>query len=164
MQPPETFDDLTAIAEKVMAANPDMSGFLWPGAKDEALVMVWASMLYGFGGKYFDDAGKCAVNSPEGVGSQSSTWSMPWRPGCRPQRQLRGRQEEARTRFAGGNGLFLYSNADMVNWLDNPGEIRDCRQVGAHSAACPARRAQARASRAALPLPSTRLPTTWTKR
>jgi multiple sugar transport system substrate-binding protein len=118
-QPPETFDDLTAIAQKVMADNPDMSGYLWPGAKDEALVMVWASMLYGFGGQYFDDAGKCAINSTEGVAAVQYLLDA-LDTGMSPAETTAWTQEEARTRFAGGKGLFLYSNADMVSWLDDP--------------------------------------------
>jgi multiple sugar transport system substrate-binding protein len=118
-EPPETFDEMVEAAEAITADNPEMSGFLWPGAKEESLVMVWASMLYGFGGEYFDDAGMCAANSPEGIAAvefMASTIES----GLSPEETTAWGGEEARTRFAEGNAVFLWHNADIVSWLDDP--------------------------------------------
>jgi multiple sugar transport system substrate-binding protein len=118
-EPPETFDDLLAAAEAVTAENPDVSGFAWPGAKEETLVMVWASMLYGFGGEYYDDAGKCAANSPEGVAAVQFLVDA-LESGISPAEVTAWNAEAAHTRFAEGNALFLWHNADLVSWLDDP--------------------------------------------
>jgi multiple sugar transport system substrate-binding protein len=117
--PPETFDELVEAAQTITADNPDISGFVWPGAKEESLVMVWASMLYGFGGQYFDDAGKCAANSPEGI-SAVEFMTKVIEDGVSPPETSAWGAEEAQTRFAEGNAVFLWHNADIVSWLDDP--------------------------------------------
>jgi multiple sugar transport system substrate-binding protein len=118
-EPPETFDDLVEAAQAITADNPEMSGFVWPGAKEESLVMVWASMLYGFGGEYFDDAGMCAADSPEGIAAVEFMANT-IEDGISPPETSAWGAEEARTRFAEGNAVFLWHNADIVAWLDDP--------------------------------------------
>jgi multiple sugar transport system substrate-binding protein len=82
-------------------------------------VMVWADHLYGFGGQYFDEAGQCAFNSPEGVAavefmvdSVNSGLSAP--------ETTAWKAQEAQTRFVEGNSIFLWHNHDLVTWLDDP--------------------------------------------
>lgn len=117
-EPPETFDDLVEAAEAITAENPDLSGFVWPGAKEESLVMVWASMLYGFGGQYFEDNGDCAFNSPEGVSAVDFMTTL-IDTGISPQEVTAWDAEAARTRFAEGDAVFLWHNVDIVTWLDD---------------------------------------------
>jgi len=116
---PATFDDVVEIAEAITADNPEMSGFLWPGAKEESLVMVWASMLYGFGGEYFDDGGLCAANSAEGIAAVEFMKRL-IDDGVSPAETSSWGSGDARTRFAEGNAVFLWHNADIVSWLDDP--------------------------------------------
>jgi multiple sugar transport system substrate-binding protein len=117
-EPPETFDDLIEAAETITADRPELSGFIWPGSKAETLVMVWASMLHGFGGQYFEDDGSCAFNSPEGVAAVEFMKNV-IDTGISPQEVTAWDSEAARTRFAEGEAVFLWHNADIVSWLDN---------------------------------------------
>ena len=118
-QPPQTYDELVEIAQAITAANPELSGFVWAGVKDEGLVMTWSEFLLGFGGRYFDDAGQCAMNSPEGVEALSFMVNL-IESGVSPREVPAWKGEEARTRFAEGNAVFLRHNHDIVVWLDNP--------------------------------------------
>lgn len=118
-EPPATYDDMRAIAEAIMAENPDMSGFVWPGTKDEALVMHWSEFLLGFGGQYFDEAGNCAMNSPEGVAALTYVVDL-IDSGVSPREVTAWAGEEARSRFVEGNAVFLRSNHDIATWLDDP--------------------------------------------
>jgi len=117
-EPPETFDDLVEAAETITADRPELSGFVWPGGKEETLVMVWASMLYGFGGQYFDDSGGCAFNSEEGVAAVALMKDL-IDSGLSPREVTAWDSEAARTRFAEGNAIFLWHNVDIVTWLDD---------------------------------------------
>lgn len=118
-EPPQTYDELVQIAQAITAENPDLSGFVWAGVKDEGLVMVWSEFLLGFGGQYFDDAGQCAMNSPQGVEALSFMVNL-IESGVSPREVPAWKSEEARTRFAEGKAVFLRHNHDIVVWLDDP--------------------------------------------
>jgi multiple sugar transport system substrate-binding protein len=117
--PPKTYDELVEIAQAIIAQDPKLSGFVWAGLKDEQLVMTWAEFLLGFGGRYFDDAGQCAMNSPEGVEALSFMVNL-IESGVSPREVPAWKAEEARTRFAEGKAVFLRHNHDIVVWLDDP--------------------------------------------
>lgn len=117
--PPETYDDLLAIAQAISAENPELTGFVWEGAKEEGLVMVFAEFLLGFGGRYFDDAGQCAMNSPEGIAALEFMVNL-IDSGVSPREVTAWQSEEARTRFIEGQAVFLRHNHDIVTWLDDP--------------------------------------------
>ncbi|HSN75871.1 MAG TPA: extracellular solute-binding protein [Anaerolineae bacterium] len=117
--PPQTYDELVEIAQAITAQDPELSGFVWAGVKDEQLVMTWSEFLLGFGGRYFDDAGQCAMNSPEGVEALSFMVNL-IESGVSPREVPAWKAEEARTRFAEGKAVFLRHNHDIVVWLDDP--------------------------------------------
>ncbi len=117
-EPPETFDDLVEAAEAITADNPDMSGYVWPGGKNESLVMIWAALLHGFGGQYFEDDGTCAFNSEEGIEAVQFMNDV-IASGVSPREVTAWDQEAARTRFAEGDAVFLQHNVSIVTWLDN---------------------------------------------
>ncbi len=117
--PPQTYDELVQIAQAITAQNPELSGFVWAGVKDEGLVMTWSEFLLGFGGRYFDEAGRCAMNSPQGVEALSFMVNL-IESGVSPREVPAWKSEEARTRFAEGKAVFLRHNHDIVVWLDNP--------------------------------------------
>jgi len=117
--PPQTYDELVEIAQAITAENPELSGFVWAGIKDEQLVMTWSEFLLGFGGQYFDEAGQCAMNSPQGVEALSFMVNL-LESGVSPREVPAWKAEEARTRFSEGNAVFLRHNHDIVVWLDDP--------------------------------------------
>jgi uncharacterized protein (TIRG00374 family) len=118
-QPPQTYDELVEMAQAITAQDPELSGFVWAGIKDEGLVMTWSEFLLGFGGSYFDEAGQCAMNSPQGVEALSFMVNL-LESGVSPREVPAWKGEEARTRFAEGKAVFLRHNHDIVVWLDDP--------------------------------------------
>ena len=119
IQPPATYEELVAAAQKLMAANPEMSGWTWPALKDQALVNRWVEYLNGYGGTYFDSAGKCAMNSKEGVAALTFMKSL-FDDGITPKEALTWKEEESQVRFASGNAIFHTGRQDMMFWLDDP--------------------------------------------
>ncbi len=118
-EPPESYDDLTEIAETITTEQPDLTGFVWPGARGEALVQTWVEVFLGYGGQYFDEQGTCTMNSPEGVAATSFLLST-IESGISPRETTTWNAEEARTRFVEGEAVFLRHNHDIVTWLDDP--------------------------------------------
>ncbi len=117
--PPESIDEMVAIIEAVQADDPEISGFLWPGARDEDLVMYYSTLLHAFGGGYLNEDGSYAFDS------QASREALEFMrqsidSGVSPQVVQNWQRTEARQRFAGGNGIFLWDNNDLVIWLDDP--------------------------------------------
>ncbi|MEW5959004.1 MAG: extracellular solute-binding protein [Chloroflexota bacterium] len=117
--PPQTFDDMVKIIDTIRAERPELTGLAWPGAREESLVMVWANFLYGFGGRYFDESGVCAFNSPEGVAAVEFMANL-IASGASPAETTAWKAQEAQTRFVEGNSIFLWHNFDIATWLDNP--------------------------------------------
>jgi multiple sugar transport system substrate-binding protein len=120
---PRTYDRLTECAATVVDANPEVTGFVWAGAKGEDLIQTWAEIFRGFGGRYFDPRGQCAVNSPEGVKALEFMTAL-IRSGLTPREAVTWNSEQARTRFANGKALFLRHNHDPLMWLDDPTRSR----------------------------------------
>jgi multiple sugar transport system substrate-binding protein len=118
-EPPKTWDELTEIVEAIQKENPDLTGYLWAGAKEESLTMVWSEFLHAFGGKYWEDDGACAFNSPEGVKAveyMKSTIDS----GLSPKETTAWNNDEARTRFVEGKAIFLRGPHDYITWLNDP--------------------------------------------
>jgi multiple sugar transport system substrate-binding protein len=118
-EPPETYDDLVEISNTIRADRPELAGLVWPGAREESLVMVWADFLHGFGGQYFEADGSCSFNSPQGVEAVTFMTGL-LESGNSPAETTAWKAEEARTRFVEGNAIFLWHNHDLVTWLDDP--------------------------------------------
>ncbi len=65
VQPPKTWDELKAGAEKIMKAegNPNLSGFQTAGAPIEGTVCTYLVPLWGAGGSLTDAAGKLTLST-----------------------------------------------------------------------------------------------------
>lgn len=120
--PPETYDDLVTIAEKILPDHPELSGYTWPAMKDQVLVNGWVEYLTGFGGTFFDEEGKCAVNSPEGVAALEYTANL-IKSGISPEEVTSWKEEDARLRFLSGKAIFHRGRISMARYLlpDGPG-------------------------------------------
>ena len=64
---PKTWEELIRQSKTILEGekNPDLVGFVNMWAKIEDY--LWIAHIFGAGGKFFDEQGKIAVNSPEGV-------------------------------------------------------------------------------------------------
>ncbi len=117
--PPETIDEMVEIIETVQADRPDMTGFLWPGARRESLVMFYSTLLHAFGGSYRGDDGSFQFDSPA---SKKAVEFMitTIQEGYSPRAVTGWERMEMRPRFVDGEAIFSWDNADIITWLDNP--------------------------------------------
>jgi multiple sugar transport system substrate-binding protein len=118
-EPPETYDDIIEIANAITAENPELTGFVWNGAKEEGLIQVWVEFFRGFGGEYYDDEGGCAINSEAGQQAVQYMFDL-IENGVSPAETVTWDSAQARIRFVEGNAIFLRHNSDIVTWLDDP--------------------------------------------
>lgn len=65
MEPPSTWEELEEAARKISALD-DKFGFGLPGKEEEVDVYFYYA-LWSFGGQIFDENGKSAIASPEGI-------------------------------------------------------------------------------------------------
>ena len=65
LKAPTTYDELYAAAQALKTA--DMAGYVTRGKRGLDVLWEWTGFLLSYGGRYFDDQGKPAFNSPEGV-------------------------------------------------------------------------------------------------
>ena len=65
LKAPKSFDELYTTAKALKTA--DMAGYVTRGKRGLDVLWEWTGFLLSYGGRYFDDQGKPAFNSPEGV-------------------------------------------------------------------------------------------------
>lgn len=114
MEPPETWDELTAIAtelqDKARAdGNDRMWGFVYQGKAYEGLTCNGLEWIDSWGGGQIVDAdGKITVSNPEAVNALN--WAASTVGAIAPEGVLNYSEEEARGVFQSGNAVF------MRNW------------------------------------------------
>jgi len=118
-KPPETYDDLVTICETILPDHPEMIGFAWQGLKDEALVCNFSEFFIGFGGRYLDEEGKCALNSPEGVAALKYMVDL-IETGISPREVTTWKEAECEIPFAEGKAIFARAWQSTAHWLDDP--------------------------------------------
>ena len=55
IEPPETYDDIIAACDTILADNPDLGCWDWPAMRNVVLVNRWSEYLHGFGGTYLNE-------------------------------------------------------------------------------------------------------------
>ncbi|MDD1781200.1 ABC transporter substrate-binding protein [Enterovibrio sp. ZSDZ35] len=113
-QPPETWEQLTESAQKIMdaereAGNDKMWGFVWQGRAYEGLTcdaLEWVASYDG--GTIVDENGKITINNDNA--KQALTTAAGWINTISPPGVLNYGEEEARGVFQTGNAVF------MRNW------------------------------------------------
>jgi multiple sugar transport system substrate-binding protein len=118
LDPPETVDAMVRIIETVQAAEPETAGLIWPGAREESLVMFYSTLLHSFGGGYLD-GNDYDFDSPESLAAVRFMRNTV-ESGLSPAAVQNWEREEGRQRFVNGDGIFLWDNNDIVIWLDDP--------------------------------------------
>ncbi len=116
---PQTYDDVTKIAKAVVKSNPGMTGWTWPAMDDAVLVNRWTEYLSGFGGKFFNDDGTSAVNSPQAVAALTFMRNL-LRDGVSPKEVTTWKEEDSQIRFVNGDAVFHTGRQDLMFWLDDP--------------------------------------------
>jgi len=106
-----------------MKANPDLGCWDWPAMRNVVLVNRWSEYLYGFGGKYVNDDGTCAMNSPEAV-KALEFMTMLFQKGYSPQESLSWKEEDANVRFVNGQTIFFSGRQDLLFWINDPAKSK----------------------------------------
>ncbi len=114
LKPPRTWEELTAAAQAVQAAEraagqTAMWGYVWQGREYEGLTcnaLEWW-VTHGAGG-FVDQGGRVTVNSPQAV--QALRMAVGWVGTVSPKDVLDFDEEGARSVFQAGNAVF------MRNW------------------------------------------------
>ena len=113
-KPPETWEQLTASAKKVMdgeraAGKPGMWGIVFQGKAYEGLTCDAIEWVASFGGgSIVDPSGKVTINNPNAV--KALDMAAGWIKTIAPEGVLNYSEEEARGVFQSGNAVF------MRNW------------------------------------------------
>lgn len=114
LKPPRTWEDMTAAAEAVQAAeraggNAAMWGYVWQGRDYEGLTCNALEWWVTHGaGSFVDQGGRVTVNSPQAV--QALRMAAGWVGTITPKAVLGFGEEESRAVFQAGNAVF------MRNW------------------------------------------------
>lgn len=116
IEPPETWDDILAAAEK-LDGKDGMAGIALPGKRTGAVADVLSSLLIGTDTWYFDESGKAALDPQKAVAAiefyanaakyaPSGILNMHW--------------DEAATAAAQGKAAMLITLSPTLAWLNDP--------------------------------------------
>jgi trehalose/maltose transport system substrate-binding protein len=122
-QPPETWDELTAMAQVIqagqrVAGDPDFYGYLWQG-KDESLtvnVMEWI-FSYG-GGSVIEPDAHVSINNPKAIDALNR--ARQWLGTISPVATLSYAEEECRNVFQDGHSAFMRNWPYVYSVADKP--------------------------------------------
>ena len=106
---PATWDELVATAQRITDGekNPQLAGFLFQGAKIEALADFFYEVLWSNGGDVLDRSGKVAVDSPKGAAAVSFILDLVRRYHVTPPGVATLATDDTRAAFQDGRAVFL---------------------------------------------------------
>lgn len=116
--PPASIEDMVEIIRTIRERDPEIEGFLWPGAREESLVMLYSALLHGFGGSYFE-GDQYAFDSEASIAAVEFLRST-IEEGLSPRSVMSWERLESRNAFVNGTGIFSWDNHDIITWLDDP--------------------------------------------
>jgi multiple sugar transport system substrate-binding protein len=107
VQPPKTWDELKAGAERIMKGegNANLSGFQTAGAPIEGTVCTYLVPMWGAGGNLTDATGKLALNT-EAAKKPFQLWSEMKAANVTPPNQAEIPTDRIRQNFQAGNLIF----------------------------------------------------------
>ena len=105
--PPETFDDLVRVAQKLQ--HPEkLWGYVWQGKQYEGLICNFMEVLTGFGGFWINaDTNEVGLDRPEAVRALEWMHDAIRRTKISPPGTTAYTEEESRLIFQGGRAIFL---------------------------------------------------------
>jgi multiple sugar transport system substrate-binding protein len=116
---PKTWEELISQSKTILEGenNPELVGFVNMWAKIEGLFMNWLTFFYGAGGKFFDEQGKIAVNSPEGVKAMQAMVDILHKHKIANESILTFKPNDARVLFQQERAVFLMVQDFVVSPL-----------------------------------------------
>jgi multiple sugar transport system substrate-binding protein len=125
--PPETFDEVWEIVEKVQSSNSDIKGYAGQMAKYEGLTCTFTGVAASAGAELFDSEGKPSVDSAEAV-TGLQTLRDGFDKGFIAKEALTYKEEESRQAFQDGTTVFLQNWPyvyDKFQADDGSSEVKD---------------------------------------
>ncbi|PZR88670.1 MAG: hypothetical protein DLM67_20115 [Candidatus Nephthysia bennettiae] len=123
---PKTMDDLVSAAKKIQggeqASNSNFSGFVWEGAKIEAVFDEWLEWLWGMGGDVLDKNGKVKLDTTQGRKALQFMYDTVYSEKISPPGTSTSAPADAISRMQNGNAAF------MRNWQFAWNLVQDPRQ------------------------------------
>ncbi|TVR66611.1 MAG: extracellular solute-binding protein [Spirochaetaceae bacterium] len=116
---PESVSEMVEIIRTVRAERSELAGLLWPGDRGDSLVMLYATLLYAFGGEYTDAEGNYRFDSPESIRAVQFLRDTITE-GLSPEAVQIWERRESRQRFVSGDAIFSWDNHDIIVFLDDP--------------------------------------------
>jgi multiple sugar transport system substrate-binding protein len=106
-QPPETFDQLVRVSEKLQR-RPQLWGYVWQGKQYEGLVCDFMEVLTGFGGFWINsDTNEVGLDRPQAIHALEWMRDAIHRVGISPPGTTAYTEEEGRLMFQSGRAVFL---------------------------------------------------------
>ncbi|HLW60288.1 MAG TPA: ABC transporter substrate-binding protein [bacterium] len=106
---PASWDEMVATAQKVTAGehNPQLAGFLFQGAKIEALADFFFEVLWSHGGDVLDPTGKVVVDSARGSAAMNFILDLVRKDHVTPPGVATMTTDDTRVAFQDGRAVFL---------------------------------------------------------
>lgn len=119
--PPETFNELVRIAQKLQ--RPDqLWGFVWQGKQYEGVICNFVEVLSGFGGYWIDaDSGEVGLDRPEAIAALEWMRGTIHTAGISPPGTTAYTEEEGRLMFLSGRAVFLRNWPFVYTMAQQPG-------------------------------------------
>jgi multiple sugar transport system substrate-binding protein len=119
--PPETFDELVRIAQKLQRPD-ELWGFVWQGKQYEGLICNFVEVLTGFGGYWINaDSGDIGLDRPEAIAALEWMRNTIHELGISPPGTTAYTEEEGRLIFLSGRAVFLRNWPFVYTMAQQPG-------------------------------------------
>ena len=116
VKPPETFDELIQISQKVKEQRPDIQyGYLWQGRQSEALAAMFIEVLHGYGGFWIDERKNVGLDQPKAIQAVEFLLNT-INQDISPLRITTFAEEYTRSLFQQGQAVFLRNWPNV--WVD----------------------------------------------
>jgi multiple sugar transport system substrate-binding protein len=106
---PATWDEMIATAQRITEGekNPQLAGFLFQGAKIEALADFFYEVLWSNGGDVLDQSGKVIVDNPKGIAAVNFVLDLVRKSHVTPPGVATLATDDTRAAFQDGRAVFL---------------------------------------------------------
>lgn len=131
---PKTMNDLLAAARKIQdgekASNANFTGFVWEGAKIEALFDEWLEWLWGMGGEVVDKDGKIKLDTDKGRQALQFMYDTVYTEKISPVGTSTYRPADAVSIMQNGNAAFMRNWQFAWNLVQDPKQSKVVGKVG----------------------------------
>jgi multiple sugar transport system substrate-binding protein len=106
---PTTWEELAAVSKEILSKenNPNLTGYVYQGAKIEGATINWLEFLWGLGGDVFDADGKLNVNTKEGIGALETMSNLIYKDKVSPVSVSTSNPNDNMIVFSSGNAIFM---------------------------------------------------------